>query len=398
MSTENSRRNSKLFMKHIGVALTWAALLIAVIGIFAAVENAFPDGDFVEYWAAAKLFLSHSDPYSPTQVLKMEQSAGYAQTRPLMFLSPPWILPIIAPLGLIPFTLSLTIWRILCIGALFVSADLLWRHYNEDSQHFWLPWLLTLLFVPNLLCIQMCQTAPFILAGTTAFLRYTEKNRPWPAGFALFALGVKPHLLYIVAVAIILVILKQKLWKTLAAGAIIYGITIIAVLFINPAALVGYFTNVPAQSMAHISSIGGFLRIHFGADRHWLQFLPVILGLVWFSFHWAKFKSSWRWKEQLPLLVCVSLASAPYGWTFDLPLLMIPIVQSAALLLSASSLFRVVMFISFGLFDLTLFLLNRFAVAEIKLIWAAPICLLLYMAIYSRILRISQLHRTRIFT
>ena len=77
-------------------------LLIAVMMFIVAVVLvgyclAHPIHDFVEYWTAAHLLTAHQNPYSLGEVFTMERRAGFEQSVPIMLLSPPWALPLIAP-------------------------------------------------------------------------------------------------------------------------------------------------------------------------------------------------------------------------------------------------------------------------------------------------------------
>src|SRR5262249_8716478 len=60
------------------------------------------------------------------------------------------------------------------------------------------------------------------------------------------------------------------------------------------------------------------------------QVASLVPGLVWSACWWP-----WRWRrgwdELLPLLLLVSMLTAPYGaWLFDLVLLLVPVLQVAA--------------------------------------------------------------------
>ncbi len=61
---------------------------------------AHPLHDFVEYWTAARLLFAHTNPYSIADVSRIEHSLGFEQSMPLILLSPPWTLALVAPLGL----------------------------------------------------------------------------------------------------------------------------------------------------------------------------------------------------------------------------------------------------------------------------------------------------------
>jgi hypothetical protein len=77
----------------------------------------------------------------------------------------------------------------------------------------------------------------------------------------------------------------------------------------------------PAQWLS--PTFGTVLRLVFGAEYFRLQFVPVALGLAWFAWHRWRNRRDWDWLEELPLVLLVSFATAPYGaWPFDMVLLL----------------------------------------------------------------------------
>ena len=62
----------------------------------------------------------------------------------------------------------------------------------------------------------------------------------------------------------------------------------------------------------------------------WLQLAPAVVGVAFLTVHWRRYRDTWHWAEQMPLLVTLSVLTTPYGWTFDQVLLVVPIVALAA--------------------------------------------------------------------
>jgi hypothetical protein len=63
--------------------------------------------------------------------------------------------------------------------------------------------------------------------------------------------------------------------------------------------------------------VGGALRSIFGVQHAWLQFLPTAIGIAWFARYWIRNRRRWTWEEHLPLVLLVSLGTAPYSWAHD---------------------------------------------------------------------------------
>src|ERR1041385_2028262 len=91
-------------------------VIVAVCALFR------PLHDFVEYWTAAHLLVTHNNPYSLGEVFRMEQSLGFKEPVPLMLLSPPMTLTLIAPLGLASsYTLAWLVWVAALVGVVALS-------------------------------------------------------------------------------------------------------------------------------------------------------------------------------------------------------------------------------------------------------------------------------------
>jgi len=103
----------------------WRATLITALLIcfFAAGQSlsedqsqgsvAFFPGDFLEYWASARLLLDGKNPYSPEEQLALQRSVISNTQQPLMMWNPPWTLFFIMPFGLLSFFLAHALWSIL---------------------------------------------------------------------------------------------------------------------------------------------------------------------------------------------------------------------------------------------------------------------------------------------
>jgi len=74
-------------------------------------------------------------------------------------------------------------------------------------------------------------------------------------------------------------------------------------------------------------TFGAVLRKLFGWEKIWLQFIPPLLGTIWFLYYWSRHRRKWEWGEQMPLLLLVSLITAAFGWGFDQVVLLVVVVQ-----------------------------------------------------------------------
>jgi hypothetical protein len=79
------------------------------------------------------------------------------------------------------------------------------------------------------------------------------------------------------------------------------------------------------------STLGTFIRQIIDTNKFYLQFIPLIAGLIWFLVYWQKRGKTLDWSSQLPLIVLVSLTTTPYAWTTDYSVIIIGVIQISVL-------------------------------------------------------------------
>src|SRR5262249_16511217 len=79
------------------------------------------------------------------------------------------------------------------------------------------------------------------------------------------------------------------------------------------------------------TTFGTWLRLIFGWDHFWLQYLPPIVGLARFTATLLQHRTNWNWADRLPAIILISVLTAAYGsWTFDLVVALPAVIQVAA--------------------------------------------------------------------
>jgi hypothetical protein len=291
--------------------------------------------DFVEYWAAGRLNLEGSNPYSPEEMLPLELQTGRRYALPLLMYNPPWTLPLVMPFGVLNYPLSRLLWFAAQTALIFFCASYIWKFYHGPPNLHWLAWVIAFTFLPTLFVLKYGQISAVMLLGAVFFLMVTRRQVWWLAGLALLCLSIKPHTLYLLVLAFFVWVLSERRWPLLvgSAGGIFLA-TGIAVAF-NPLVLKQYFFALDQHSPIWWATptIGGTIRYLLSPEKKWLQFLPTVLGVIWFGYYWWKRRRAWNWPEQVPLLVMVSVLTAAYGWTYDYVVLVVVILSVAAGLL-----------------------------------------------------------------
>ena len=350
----------------------------------------WPPDDYVQYWAAGKLALAGENPYSAELLLPLERAAGRRSTatgaageldQAIMMWNPPWTLPLVMPLGWLPARVGQILWFLLGLGCFLATAALLWRVYDGPPSLRWQAFLLTFSFIPTFFALGAGQITPLVLLGLALFARWTALNRFFWAGLATVLLGIKPHLVYLLWPLMLADAIYLRRFRLILGGGI-GGIALSAIAWsVNPAIFSLYLTELadrpPAQWVS--LTIGSGLRLLLGEGEFGWQFLPVPLGLLFALIWWWQQRHRWHWPEQLPVLMLVSLLTAPYGaWHFDLILGLLPLIARAALLARRESQRPLVGFlIAVMVMNLVMLILNQFNVSSLAFIWVTPVIFIL---------------------
>jgi hypothetical protein len=345
---QQKKTHKRLFYQITLLVLLIAAILLLfyLAPILVTPENLAAD-DFGHFWAAGKLTLAGQNPYDPRAILEVLYQVGRLPDNSSIvsvMLNPPWTLPIVMLFGMISYYVSRLLWLLIGIMVIMVSTTILWSIYQGPKHSQWLAWLLAFTFTPTVSTLQKGQFTPLILLGFTGFLLVDDKlNRQdsqrftkWQsiiiAGISISLMAIKPQLLYLIWLALLLWCWHQRKWMILIAGCVLLAIEIAIPSVFNPSTIRQYLQNIAEYPITEWATptIGSYLRVLFGLEKFWLQFLPTLLASIWFIYYWFHHRKNWSWTDEMPLLTIVSLVTNPYSWTYDLVLLLPVIVYVAA--------------------------------------------------------------------
>lgn len=108
--------------------------LVVIVGLYALSHTL---QDFVAYWTAGHLFVARMKPYSLTEMFQAQRALGWPEPVPAMVLRPPWILPLIAPLGLLKsYSAAWLLWVAVLSALLMLSIRLLLSVYDRAARYF----------------------------------------------------------------------------------------------------------------------------------------------------------------------------------------------------------------------------------------------------------------------
>lgn len=383
-----SFRNSLAYKVFILIA----AIIVFIILIFLIFNdpNRAAIGDSVQYWAAARLSLTGENPYSADMVLELRNHAGNTTEFPeesiSMMLYPPWTLPLLIPFGLLEYQYFRLIWLLLHICLIFISTWLIWKLYKGPGSLLWLGYLVAFTFEPTILLLGTGHITMLHLIGLIGFLHFIHKSEgdyrfDLIAGTCLASVSIKPQLLIIFLTALLLWTIHQKRYLVFFGGAATLLITSIIAFVINPSAFNQYWISISQYPLGAWATptIGGVFRLIFGIDNEWLQILPTIFGLVWVIYYWINRKDEWNWKKETPLLVLVSVVGAVYVWTYDMVLLLLPILQVVIISIRRENKLRTIrLLFSYFLVSVGV-LITHIYLNDFWFFWFSPFILIWYL-------------------
>lgn len=256
-----------------------------------------------------------------------------------------------------------------------VCSDNLWQIYYKDRKLLWLVWLIAFSFGPTISILQKGQITPWVLAGITGFIFFiTIKPNDWIAGAFAGLISLKPQLFYLFWISLFIWVLFFRRWVILLSFVLSIAVANLPGLLLNPSLVSQYIQAVLYNTPKDWATptLGGYLRLLFGIDKFYLQFLPVLIGLVWLAFYWFKNKQQWTWAKTIPANLFVSLLTTAYAWTYDQVILLPAILATLSRVVGLMNRKKTLIFISLlmvvNLFDL---FLHRF-LDEFWFGWVAP--------------------------
>ena len=188
------------------------------------------------------------------------------------------------------------------------------------------------------------QISPLVLLGLVGFVWSIEKRRDTTAGVFFALTAVKPQLVALIWVGWLLWTIREGRWKVmLGTAAALGGATLVAVAA-NPPVFSQYLHLMSTQPPIldfESPNIATLIRVVltavFGTGT-WPQYVPTAVGAGIVAWFWSRRYRTWDWAAELPWLVSLSCLATSYGgWTFDLLILLIPVIATAAVVARAGN-------------------------------------------------------------
>lgn len=377
-------------------------LLLALVGglAFAALRgfDAYLGGfgsigslDFIEYWSAGRLAMDGGNPYDPVSMLAVQRAVEWPYGSPNLMWNPPWTLALAMPLALLPFRVATFIWLLLGVILVLASGFFLWRYFVPQSRRYWIGLLLAACFLPGWSVLYLGQVSLWVLAGIVGFLWASRTERDLVAGAALAPLMIKPHLTYLFSLAVLWWVWREQRWGVLIGWLVgLLGASGI-VLAVDRNVFGEYLATATSPPLYWATpTLGTWLRVLFGIERRWLQFIPSLLGIAGLVVCAWRRRSPWRWELLAPRLLLASVVTSSYGWSHDQVVLLPVVVALVAELRAHHRLRRIGVLLLVVVAQLGLAAMSRWHVPDAFAIWHAPVLGGLYWWVTGRPARRAQ--------
>ncbi len=370
-------------------------VLLSVLFLFIRANVSKPLPDYLPFWAAGRLVLERGNPYDPGALLTIQRNAGWEQSRELMMWHPPWVLPIMIPLGLMDYATGRTLWFFLQIVVVVFCSNSLWRQFGGREEKRWIGWLGSLLFIPTLSMLLWGQMGFLVLLGCTWFLMLTEPLskqagsrlkdplRDFLAGASTILISVKPQALYLFWPILLVWVVERKRWSIIYGIALALGISVLLCLWLDPSIFMNYIHSVMvirSPSMIYATpTLGFWLRAAFGMTQSWMQFVPCLGGLCWMILHYRSRRDGWSWTQEIPIFGLISILTTIYIWTHDEVILIPAILQILAAFSIAERTPTIYGLAGVWTLINCLSLVFHLKFSNQYLVWLAPVMLILYL-------------------
>ncbi len=316
--------------KYLSAGILIALFLFALFGPIP-VPRPMGKGDFRAYWSAAKLLAQSENFANESLLLQTEQEhTQWRQEWAVATWNPPWLLALLLPYSLVSFGRAAWLWLLTNIVLVFTGSVFAWQTLagqsgNQQRSH--LAPIIGLLFLPTMLALWMGQVNTLVFMGLASFLFFFNREQFFVAGLCLVLTLVKPHLVYLTLPIIFLHLLWTRRDFRALAGLSVGLVALTAVVFaLRPSFITDYTQTVSQGSLLNweTPTLGGILAASFGWQ--WIKLMGVVILplTVWLWWHNREHIDLNTW---VPATVLLSVITAPFGWAYDVIVLLLPLLQ-----------------------------------------------------------------------
>lgn len=285
-------------------------------------------GDFSQFWAGARVFVTGGDPYDPlTWPGRVRELGGQDAVTPVL-VYPPWVLFVLAPLGLLELQLAATVW--IAATLIFAAAGLFLLLVQAAPR---LPLAHTAIAFalvgsqPGIVAFYSGQWSFFLVGALALLSLFLHRRRQSLAALCGAAMLIKPQL-FLLAGPTLLRIAVRRRQRGLVAGLALLAVVAAAASAVLFPRWWEPWSSVPTERAGHIraASLPNAMRDVFG-DLGLVAAIALLAGLIGLAFAFSP-ASDAAW----PVWIAVSVNAAPYVFVYDQVILLVPLAIAAGIL------------------------------------------------------------------
>jgi hypothetical protein len=319
-------------------ALVLLLLVLACVATFVAnilyFAQRMPHFDFVAFWSAGRAVARGLSPYDAQAMAMLQSPAGYDETFFSPYYYPLWTALVFIPFGVLPLNVAAALWQTLnqmallgSVVAVLVAMD--WRPGAMPFAALVCSWVV---FHPTLVAFLNSQLSIMILALVCGVLLLLTREQAGVAGCLLALTLIKPQLGIVILPALLGTMVLRRQW----VGLLTFSATLVLMVGVSQVVEPGWISDW-LNSRAEQVVVGRIVPSLWGlaydlVPDAWLWVGGAASGLLLLGFIWAWWRC--RTVECLPtmlaLAVVVGQAVAPFLWTYDQVLLLLPYTVALA--------------------------------------------------------------------
>ena len=325
-----------------------AVAFLTMVFAYNTLQNAshedYRNSNFSKFWIAGRMIVQGLNPYDPAQWYEQHVRLGSTWTPDRIFLYPLPQAVILAPFGLFSAPQAFLGWGFLSQFIIAAACFLLLRE-SGPGQHrnLFVPLVLSMLFVgPAYLTLQIGSIGGIALAVVAAAIMLLNRNRDLPAGLLLSLLILKPSQGLPLLLLIGVWFLSRGNIRAIVGMLVGCLALLISGLLYDPQWIQKFVSNsagVSARTAGEQSNVFSFANLACvnQGSCGWIAGIIaalIILG-VGSYFLWRN-RSNWNDWQALSLIIPLGFLTAPYAWSYDQLLYIIPIVWITVRLMRTS--------------------------------------------------------------
>ena len=286
--------------------------------------------DFIEYWAAYKVFSENKNLYDPAAILETQKTICTTDT-PLMMWNPPWTLSILEPVLKLDFITSVRFFVLINIFLVFFASLLIGSSLN--GFHWFWTFVIALSFPSVWNCLHYGQVGILLLFFSSLCYWALCKDKPLIAGVAMSFATIKPHLFITLGIFLSWWLIKNKQYRFflgffLALAAILLvtylkaytAILYYASIIFNPDEIQG-IVRAHEWITASIPSVLGYYLPYKESSKATTIMLSGLVNIIVFS-ALVFYQPRSNLKQLFPIVLAISVVFSPFAWFFDQALLL----------------------------------------------------------------------------